>query len=234
MVVSERRKARKEAFDGVDLYPVVMERFCRRRSSLEVLEGLIRGGARIVQLREKGLADSQMYRLAGLFRERTARDGILLVINDRVDIALAVDADGVHLGQGDLPLDAARRIAPDLLIGVSTHSVEEAFAARDGGADYVNVGPIFPTGTKEGLVKALGPDAVNTIGVRLGIPFTVMGGIKERNISQVLQRGAGKVAVVTAVTEAEDVETATRSLVEKISGQKNQSGGTFGNSVQNE
>ena len=217
------KKDRKAAFEKVDLYPVIMEKFCRGRSFLEVLDGVIRGGAKIVQFREKGLTDSRMYHLAMSFRERTARDGVLLVINDRVDIALAVEADGVHLGQEDFPLAAARKIAPDLLIGVSTHSFEEALAAKDGGADYVNVGPIFPTGTKEGLVRVLGPDAVAAIGARLEMPFTVMGGIKGCNIEEVLRRGARKVAVVTAVTEADDVEEATRSLVEKIAGWK---GGT--------
>jgi len=129
-----------------------------------------------------------------------------------------VDADGVHLGQDDLSLAAARRIAPDILIGVSTHSLEEARAARDGGADYVNVGPIFPTNTKQGITRVLGPGAVTDIGERLGIPFTVMGGIKEGNLPEVLSRGARKVAVVTAVTEAPDVAQATRSLVERIVG----------------
>jgi len=217
-VGEDLKKDRMAAFEKVDLYPVIMEKFCRGRSPLEVLDGAIRGGAKIVQFREKGLPDSRMHHLAMSFRERTARDGVLLVINDRVDIALAVDADGVHLGQEDFPLAAARKIAPDLLIGVSTHSLEEALAARDGGADYINVGPIFPTGTKEGLVRVLGPEAVTAIGAKVKMPFTVMGGIKASNVEEVLRRGARKVAVVTAVTEAEDVEKATRSLVDNIAG----------------
>ena len=215
-VASGKREARKKFFDGVDLYPVIGERFCGGRPALEILEGVIQGGAKIVQLREKELPLRDVFARAEQFREVTSREGVLLVINDRVDIALAVDADGVHLGQEDLSLTAARRIAPDLLIGVSSHSLEEALAARDGGADYVNVGPIFPTNTKEGLVRPLGPGAVNRIGERAGIPFTVMGGIKEENISEVISRGARRVAVVTAVTEAGDVLKSTRSLVDRI------------------
>ena len=218
-VARGKREARKELFEGVDLYPVIGERFCNGRPSREVLEGVIQGGAKIVQLREKELPLREVFARAELFREITAREGVLLVINDRVDIALAVDADGVHLGQEDLSVTAARRIAPDLLIGVSTHSLEEALAAHDGGADYVNVGPVFPTNTKEGLVRTLGPGAVNDIGERAGIPFTVMGGIKEDNISEVLTRGARWVAVVTAVTKAADIPGATRSLVDRIQGQ---------------
>lgn len=222
-VDNRKRKQRAEAFRSVDLYPVIGERFCSGRPSAEVLKGVILGGARIVQFREKDFPEHEIFRRAEQYRRITADAGILLVINDRVDIAMAVDADGVHLGQDDIPLEAARRIAPDLLIGVSTHSMEEALAAREGGADYVNVGPIFPTNTKQGISRTLGPEAVTEIGERIELPYTVMGGIKEENLHEVLCRGARRVAVVTAVTQAPDVEKTTRSLVEKISGWKNTS-----------
>ena len=142
--------------------------------------------------------------------------GMLLIINDHVDIALAVEADGVHLGQEDLPLAAARAIAPDLLIGISTHSREEALKAQREGADYVNIGPIFPTRTKEGVKRFLGPEAIAGIAAGLEIPFTVMGGINGANIDQVLTQGARRVAVVTAVTMADDVAGTIVSLREKI------------------
>ena len=141
---------------------------------------------------------------------------MLLIINDRIDIALAVDADGVHLGQEDLPLSAARRIAPELLIGISTHSREEALKAQDEGADYVNIGPIFPTRTKEGVTRFLGPEAIPGIAAGLEIPFTVMGGIGGANIEQVLAQGARRVAVVTAVTMADDMAGAVAALRETI------------------
>ena len=154
------RQMRKEKFLQVDLYPVTCERLSAGRSNLDVLEAAIRGGAKIIQLREKELAARDLYRMALAFRKVTADAGMLLIINDRIDIALAVDADGVHLGQEDLPLSAARRIAPELLIGISSHSREEALKAQDGGADYVNIGPIFPTRTKEGVTRFLGPEAI--------------------------------------------------------------------------
>lgn len=210
------RKIRKQMFLQTDLYPVTCERHSAGRSNLEVLEAAIRGGAKIIQLREKECAAGDLYRMALRFRKVTSEAGMLLIINDHVDIALAVDADGVHLGQEDLPLEAARRIAPDLLIGISTHSREEALKAQSDGADYVNIGPIFSTRTKEGVKGYLGPESIAGIAEGLEIPFTVMGGIKSANIDPVLAQGARRVAVVTAVTLADDMVQAVSSLREKI------------------
>ena len=210
------RESRKEKFLQVDLYPVTCERLSAGRSNLDVLDAAIRGGAKIIQLREKELSTGDLYRMALAFRKITAEAGMLLIINDRVDIALAVDADGVHLGQEDLPLSAARRIAPELLIGISTHSREEALQAQSEGADYVNIGPIFPTRTKEGVTRFLGPEAIPGIAAGLEIPFTVMGGIGSANIEKVVAAGARRVAVVTAVTMADDMAGAVAALREAI------------------
>ena len=171
------REERKSFFETVDIYPVTCERLSCGRSDLEVLAGLIEGEAKIVQLREKDLCERDFFRLAEIFRERTAKAGMLLIINDRVDVAIAVGADGVHLGQDDFPVPSARIIAPDLIVGASSHSLEEALRAQDEGADYVNIGPIFPTGTKQGVDHFLGPGAISQIAPRLRIPFTIMGGI---------------------------------------------------------
>jgi thiamine-phosphate pyrophosphorylase len=211
------RERRKELFQQVDIYPVTCERFSAGRSNLEVLEGVIQGGARIIQLREKEYHAKDLYHLALKFREITTAAGILLIINDHVDIALAVEADGVHLGQLDLPLKVARRLAPALLFGVSTHSLEQALKAQKDGADYINVGPIFPTETKEEAVNVLGPDAISTICPHVELPFTVMGGINESNIDQVLAQGAQRVAMVTAITTAENIAERVSALREKIS-----------------
>ena len=202
--------ARMQRFDRVDLYPVTCERLSAGRTNLEVLEGLLAGGARIVQLREKTLPDRVLLRMAEDFRARTARAGALLIINDRVDIALAVDADGVHLGQDDLPVAAARRLAPEMILGVSTHSLEQALAAQAEGASYVNIGPLFPTATKQDAPAFLGPEAVTDIAPRLRIPFTVMGGITRKTLAQALRAGARRVALVTAVTQAPDIAAEVR------------------------
>lgn len=211
-----QKEARKAAFRQVDIYPVTCERLSNGRSNPEVLQAVIQGGAKIIQLREKEYSIKKLYNLAVTFRAITAQAGVLLIINDHVDIALAVGADGVHLGQDDFPLQAARKIAPDLIIGASTHSLPEAVQAQKDGADYINIGPIFPTGTKEGLERFLGPEAIAEISPQIEVPFTVMGGISEANIDQVLAQGARRVAVVTAITQAADIAAKTRALKETI------------------
>ncbi len=203
-------------FLEIDVYPVTCRQLSAGRSNLEVLQAVIRGGARIIQLREKDLCDRDLFHLARAFREITREAGLLLIINDRLDIALAVEADGVHLGRADLPVAAARRLAPELLIGASAHSCEEAQQAEEEGADYVNIGPIFPTRTKADARHFLGPDAIREIRRHIRIPFTVMGGINERNIHQVLAAGARRVAMVTAITQAPDIAERVRCLRELI------------------
>lgn len=212
------RKVRQEMFSAMDIYPVTCERLSARRSNLEVLEAVIRGGSRIIQLREKELSGSALYGLALKFREITEAAGVLLIINDHLDIALAVGADGVHLGQDDLPIEAARKLAPHMLIGASSHSLEEALAAEKAGADYVNIGPVFPTGTKELKTRVLGPEAIAAIAPHLAVPFTVMGGINGSNIDQVLAAGARRVAVVTAITQARDMAATCADLRSRIRG----------------
>ncbi|MBI5805526.1 thiamine phosphate synthase [candidate division TA06 bacterium] len=214
----KNKSQRIKDFNQIDLYPVTDQGLSLGRTDLEVLDGLISGGARIVQLREKHIAKKDFYHLAQAFRERTAKAGMLLIINDHLDVALACGADGVHLGQDDLPPAAAKELAPELIIGVSTHNLEEALEAQEQGADYVNIGPIFATQTKELSMKPLGPEAIKEIAPQLKIPFTVMGGINQTNIGQILQAGAGKIAVVTAVTKAGNIGLAVQELRRTIIG----------------
>jgi thiamine-phosphate pyrophosphorylase len=213
----KNKTARLAAFQQVDLYPVTDQSQSNGRSNDEVLAGIIAGDARIVQLREKDLSKREFYAMACRFREDTERAGVLLIINDHLDVALACGADGVHLGQDDLPLTAARKLAPELIIGFSTHNLNEALAAQANGADYVNIGPVFPTGTKQVPTLPLGTQAIGAIAPRLTVPFTVMGGINRGNIGQVLAAGARKIAVVTAVTKAPDIAAAVRELISCIS-----------------
>ena len=209
-------RSRMAAFQEADLYVVITEAFCAGRSGLDVLDACLAAGVRLVQLREKHLDDRALYETALIWRERTRAAGALMILDDRVDIALAVDADGVHLGQSDLPFAAARAIAPELILGVSTHDLEEALEAQNAGASYINIGPIFPTGTKDVPTGDVGPSMIGTIRPHLHIPFSCMGGIKAHNIDQVLAEGARIAAVVTAVTAAEDVGAAAAALREKI------------------
>jgi thiamine-phosphate pyrophosphorylase len=200
-----------------DLYPVTCEALSRGRSNLEVLDALIEGSANIVQLREKKLSDRDFFYLAREFRRRTAQAGMTLIINDRLDICRAVNADGVHLGQDDFPVDEARRLmGPDTIIGASTHSLEEALQAVKDGADYINVGPIFATQTKQHTGPPVGLDLFKQINERVKIPITVMGGIKLDNLDQVLDAGARRIAVVTAVTAADDMAATVREFRRRI------------------
>jgi len=202
---------RLAAFEQADLYVVITEAFCAGRTSLAVLDQVLAAGVGIVQLREKDLADSVLYQLAQEFRRRTEAAGSLLIIDDRVDIALAAGADGVHLGQTDLPVAAARRIAPDLIVGASSHGLEEALAAQAAGAGYVNIGPIFPTATKPAAIP-LGVEVITRLTPHLKIPWSTMGGINQGNVAQVVARGARHPAVMSAVTAAADITAAARTL----------------------
>lgn len=199
-------------FARVDLYPVISPEFCAGRPATAVLTAVLAAGARIVQLRDK----RDPAREAAAFREITARHGALLIINDSLETALAVGADGVHLGQEDLPTAAARSRGPELIIGVSTHDRDMALAAQAADASYVNIGPLFATATKPGARAPLGPAAIGAIAPALTIPFTVMGGISRKNIDLVLAAGARRVAMVTALGEAPDIEAAARFFVERI------------------
>jgi thiamine-phosphate pyrophosphorylase len=170
-------------------------------------------GAEVVQLRRKGEDARLTLRLAERCRELLpAGGGTLLVVNDRVDIAMAAGADGVHLGQDDLPLAAARRLWPGGLVGRSTHSLGQALAAQAEGADYIGVGPVWATPTKPGR-PAVGLELVRAVAAaQLRIPWVAIGGVDAGNIGAVLAAGARAVAAVRAVTAASDPEAAARGL----------------------
>ncbi len=215
--MNEHRMKRKKLFEQVDLYPVTGREHSVGRSTEHIVEAILKAGCRIFQLREKNLSKREYHLLAKKIRAMTP-DDVLMFCNDHIDVALAVGADGVHLGQDDLPIEAARALAPDLLIGASSHNVAEALSAQKAGADYVNIGPIFSTKTKVGASEFLGPRAIEEISSNIAIPFTVMGGIKKENIAQVLSAGARRVAVVTAVTAAGDPRRAAQELRATILG----------------
>lgn len=203
---------RMQAFHESDLYVVITEAFCGRHTALEVLDACLAAGVRLVQFREKSGSSAELYARLCAFRERTRAHDALLIVDDRVDLALAAGADGVHLGQEDLPVAAARGIAPELIIGASSHNLDEALYAEGAGASYVNIGPIFATQTKAVATGAVGPEMIERIAPHLSGPFTCMGGIKAHNIGQVMARGARHVAVVTAVTAAQDPRAAAETL----------------------
>jgi len=214
--MNPRRAERVRAFADIDLYPVTSAEFTPAHSTLDIVDAVIQAGCKIFQLREKSLGKRAYFELAREARRRSP--AVLMICNDHLDVALAVGADGVHLGTDDLPLSAARALAPELLLGASTHGLAEAREAQMLGADYVNIGPIFPTTTKEKLSRFLGPQAVSEIAPQISIPFTVMGGINLDNLDAILRAGARRIALVTAVTRAPDPARAARALRERILG----------------
>lgn len=182
------------------------------RPLLEVVEAALSGGVRAVQLREKDLPTAELYDLAWELRALTARYDARLLINERIDVALAVEADGVHLGVTSLPVTAARRIAPKLLIGYSSHAVGEAAAALAKGADFVTFGPVFPTPSKAAYGQPLGLDALAEACSRLRGPVFALGGVKQGNLAQVTASGCYRVALISDILAAPDPAAAAEAF----------------------
>lgn len=196
---------------------VILDRAAARGRDLEsVLEGAIAGGSRLVQLREKDWPSGRLWPLAARLRERCRQAGVTFIVNDRVDLALALDADGVHLGQDDLPPGPARRLLRhDMVLGLSTHSVVQARAAQAAGADYVAVGSMFPTGTKPDF-ELVGPDLVRQVRGEIRVPIVAIGGITPARVAAVIRAGADGVAVISGVCGAPDPAAATRAFVDAV------------------
>ncbi len=195
------------------LYVVTDAGLSRGRSHLAVIEAAIAGGATIVQYREKMASTRQMIAEAQALRELTRRAGVPLIVNDRLDVALAVDADGVHVGQDDMPAALARRlIGPDKILGVSAANLSEAMQAVQDGADYLGVGPIVATPTKPDAAPPIGMDGLREICRRVPIPVVAIGGINATNAADAIAAGAHGIAVVSAVVAAEDVAAAAQQL----------------------
>ncbi len=213
------------------MYPVSCERLAAGRSDREWLDRVLAGGARIVQLRDKDSSDRELLEKARYFRRRTSEAGALFLVNDRLDIALLADADGIHVGRDDLPPEEMRRLAPDFIIGISCNSegqaVELGRRERAGtlAASYYNIGPIYPTKTKDGLREFVGVGAIPRFSAHLSLPFTVMGGIKLHHVDELVAAGARRIAVVTALTGADDIAAETGRWLEGI---RNAGGGQSG------
>lgn len=200
------------AFRSADLYPVISSEFCLGRPVLDVFRAVAEGGAKIVQLREKHQGKRALFALAVACRPIANEYGILLMIDDHVDVALSANADGVHLGQEDLPLAAARSLSDTLWIGISTHNLEEALRAQEEGADCINIGPLFPTRTKEIACSPVGLETMKQVAARIELPFSVMGGIKAQHIPELVRFGARQIAMITEITQAPDIAAKVREL----------------------
>ncbi|MCX5991929.1 MAG: thiamine phosphate synthase [Chloroflexi bacterium] len=198
------------------LYLVLDTQALKGRDAVEVAARAIRGGAKVIQLRDKHLMRGEVLEIARRLKEICAEKGVLFIVNDYLDIALAAGADGLHLGQEDLPLAEARRLLPiDSLIGCSATSLSQAVRAQAGGADYVAVGSIYPTLSKEKF-KLVGLETLRRVRSRVSLPLIAIGGIDHTNVKEVMKAGATGVAVISAVLGEDDVEEATRRLAARL------------------
>ena len=197
------------------IYGITAEKYSRGRGNIEVVEAMIAGGIRVIQYREKRPAKSFAAMLAECreIRRITREAGVLFIVNDYCDIARLVDADGVHVGQDDLSVTAVRElIGPDKIIGLSTHNPDQAAEAVAAGADYIGVGPIFATATKDDVCAPVGLGYLEHVVQTCPLPFVAIGGIKEHNIDQVAHRGARTVCLVTEIVGAADIAATARRL----------------------
>ena len=206
----------KEKLNDIDLYFITDSRLTGR-TVLEDVGSAIRAGVKIIQYREKDLTTREMIDEAEKICRLCRENDVLFIINDRVDIALAVDADGVHLGNEDMPYEAARRILGNTkIIGLTVHDVGEAIEAERIGADYIGISPIFETTTKPDAGTPAGIDLIKYIKKAVKIPFVAIGGINQDNIKSVLEAGARSIAVISAIVTKDDVEKECKKFREVI------------------
>lgn len=200
----------------IELYAILDRAASRGRDIREILDAVIAGGCRMVQLREKEWSTRQLLPLAQELRDRTRKAGVTFIVNDRLDVALAVEADGLHVGQDDLPAPVARRLLrPGMILGVSSHSLDQARQAEADGADYVAVGSIYPSGTKPAY-ELVGVELLRQIRPLLHVPLVAIGGITPGNVGEAIRAGADGVAVISALCAAPDPAQAARAFLERI------------------
>lgn len=196
-----------------DIYALTDSRLALGRSTEEQALALLAAGVRIIQYREKHAKAGTMLEECRILRRLTREAGACFIVNDHVDIALLVDADGVHVGQDDLPVPEVRRLlGPGKIIGLSTHSPQQALDALHSGADYIGVGPIFATQTKEDVCAPVGFAYLDWAAAHAGLPFVAIGGIKEHNIAQVAAHGARCCALVSELVGAPDIAEKVRAV----------------------
>ncbi|MEJ6952520.1 thiamine phosphate synthase [Natronospora cellulosivora (SeqCode)] len=200
---------------NTDIYCISAEKYSRGRSNIEVVREMLAADIKLIQYREKEKTMKDMYQECLEIREMTRESGAIFLINDYIDLAQAIDADGVHLGQDDMPIEVARSIlGEEKIIGLSTHSPEQAREALKKEVDYIGVGPIFKTNTK--VCPAVGLEYLEYVVDNIDLPFVAIGGIKEDNISSVRRKGATCICLVTEIVGAENIQEKINSIRNQI------------------
>ncbi len=200
------------------IYGILGEKFSLGRTNVEVARQMVDAGVDILQYREKVKDKSYKDMLDECYKIRkiTEKAGVPFIINDHVAIALLVGADGIHQGQDDLPVKEVKKLAPGMMIGCSTHNSAQAKKAVEDGADYIGVGPIFTTRTKEDVCDAVGLDYLDHVAANHEIPFVAIGGIKRSNLRDVVARGAKTVCLVTEIISAKNIEKRIKEIKDII------------------
>ncbi|MHB8841211.1 MAG: thiamine phosphate synthase [Candidatus Aquicultor sp.] len=207
-MTSQFRSALK---DNLGLYVITTE--AHGRSHIDIAEAAIAGGASFIQYRDKRSTNRELYEIAKQLRVLTRQAGVKFIINDRTDLALAVDADGVHLGDDDFPYEVTREmLGQNRIIGISTTCIEEAMAAQEIGADYIGVGPVYDTTSKACAVGPIGIDGVWGIREAVSLPMVAIGGISVDTCGTVMRAQPDGIAVISAVSSADNMVAATRTL----------------------
>lgn len=200
-----------------DIYAITDSRLSLGRPLEEVATALLGAGVRILQYREKHLKGGEMLEECRMLRRLTSEAKACFIVNDHVDIAMLVQADGVHVGQEDLPVPEVRKlVGPDMIIGLSTHEPGQALAAKELGADYLGVGPIFATQTKEDVVAPVGFAYLDWVAANIDLPFVAIGGIKAHNIGDVARHGARCCSLVSELVGAPDIAASVRAVREAM------------------
>jgi thiamine-phosphate pyrophosphorylase len=208
---------RKDKAAGISgLYVILDTGVLRGRSHTEAAKQVIQAGVKTIQLRDKAMEKKSLISVARELQALCKQNNVLFIMNDYVDIALAADVDGLHIGQDDLPAEVARRLLPrDKILGVSASTVEQAVAAEAAGADYIGVGCVYPTSSKDDI-ELVGVDRVRQIKRAVKIPVAAIGGISASNINEVIEAGADSVCVISAVLDKPDIGRAARDMIERI------------------
>ena len=207
--------ARSYSLSG--LYIILDPSVCPARPLVDVLTAAAEAGASLFQYRNKTASMKDAYVEALALRQAAAKAGVLFIINDRCDLALAVDADGVHLGQGDLPLDLAKKVmGPDKLIGISTHNPDQVREATAGKPDYLGFGPIFKPGSKQGHDPVVGLEGLRAMRSLTSLPVFAIGGIQIDQAGEVMRAGANGVAIISAILKAPDISLAVKAFLAKM------------------
>lgn len=205
-----------KSLENVRLYCFSPGDFLMGRDPIEMIAAQIRGGADVIQLREKNMPKREKLALGLAIRKLTTQEGIPFIVNDDLDLALILEADGVHLGQDDIPIQYARPLMKDKIIGISTHSLDQAREAIESGADYIGIGPAFKTETKIKADPVVETDLILKIKELSPVPVIAIGGIGENNIDLLVNKGIRRAAIISDILSSNNIEAKTRTLKEKL------------------